>query len=80
MPTFRISGYLFRFYSSDGTEPGHAHALRDSNEAKVWLCPRRLQHNRGYTQRELREVLRLVSENATRFLEAWDGYFADLES
>lgn len=80
LPTFRISGYVFRFYSSDRFEPPHVHVLRDSNEAKFWLSPIALQHNHGYTQGELREVVGLVAENAKRFLEAWDGYFADFQS
>jgi hypothetical protein len=46
MPTFRIGEYLFRFYSSDGVGPPHIHILRDSCEAKVWLNPVALQHNR----------------------------------
>jgi hypothetical protein len=49
-------------------------------EAKIWLSPFALQHNHGYTQRELREVLRLAAANAASFLEAWDDYFANLNS
>jgi hypothetical protein len=79
MPTFRIGGYMFRFYSSDGVEPPHVHILRDSCEAKVWLNPVALQHNRGYTSRELGEVLRLCAANAATFLEAWNGYFGKFE-
>ncbi|MBZ0109031.1 MAG: DUF4160 domain-containing protein [Candidatus Scalindua rubra] len=37
MPTIEISGYKFRFYSSDLTEPPHMHVIRDGNEAKDWL-------------------------------------------
>lgn len=54
--------------------------LRDNAEAKVWLKPVALQHNHGYTERQMREVLRLVGENSATFLEAWDGYFAQLDS
>ena len=79
MPSFRIAGYVFRFYSSDGVEPPHIHVLKDGSEAKVWMAPLALQHNHGYTQRELAEILRLCAENAPRFLEAWNGYFADFE-
>lgn len=80
MPTFRYEGYAFRFYSSDGLEPPHIHVLKDSSEAKVWLSPIVLQHNHGYTQSQIREVLRLCSEHRDEFLEAWRGYFAGFES
>jgi hypothetical protein len=77
MPTLRFGSYTFRFYSSDGVEPPHIHVLRDNNEAKVWLQPIAVSHNRGYTQREVGEILRLVAEHLDRLLEAWDGYFSD---
>ena len=80
MPTVTIEGYSFRFYSSDRFEPPHVHALHNGHEAKVWLSPIALQHNHGYTQRELREILRLVAANAGRLLEAWHGYFAEFDS
>lgn len=78
MPTIVIDGFSFRFYSSDRFEPPHVHVLRDGKEAKVWTSPIALQHNYGYTQRELREILRLVGAHAERLLEAWNGYFTDL--
>lgn len=35
MPTFRIAGYTFRFYSSDNVEPPHVHVFKDGCEAKA---------------------------------------------
>lgn len=76
MPTIIILGYKFRFYSSDGVEPPHVHVLRDDKEAKVWIDPIALQHNRGYNQHELREILRLCAQNQRRLVEAWNVYFS----
>ncbi len=75
MPTVVIEGYKFRFYSSDGLEPPHVHVLRDDNEAKIWLLPVALQHNHGYSVRELDRILRLTRQNQARLLEVWNAYF-----
>ncbi len=79
MPTFRYEGYAFRFYSSDGVEPAHIHVLRGASEAKIWLSPMALQHTHGYTQSQIREVLKICAEHREEFLEAWHEYFARLE-
>jgi hypothetical protein len=60
MPTTFIDGYKFRFYSSDIYEPPHVHVLRGDNEAKIWLQPVALEHNRGYKQAELNRILKLT--------------------
>lgn len=78
MPTIRLGEYIFRFYSSVRLEPPHVHALRNGVEAKVWLEPVALQHNHGYTQSELAEILRPVAANVDVLREAWNSYFADL--
>ncbi len=75
MPTSVISGYKFRFYSSDFGEPPHVHVLRDDNEAKVWLNVVALEHSRGYNRVETDRILRLTEEHRDRLLEAWHGYF-----
>jgi hypothetical protein len=75
VPTVVIEGYKFRFYSSDGLEPPHVHVLRDDNEAKIWLLPVALQHNHGYSVRELDRILRLTRQNQARLLEVWNAYF-----
>ena len=79
MPTIPLGdGYVARFYSSDRFEPPHVHVLKAGCEAKVWLQPMALQHNHGYTQRELREILRLVGAGVDLLMERWNEYFSDL--
>ena len=75
MPTIRIAGYKFRFYSSDINEPPHMHVLRGGKEAKIWLDPVELEYNHGYNQAELNRVVRLIRQNRVRLLEAWHAHF-----
>lgn len=75
MPTIRIAGYKFRFYSSDVYEPPHVHVIRADRVAKVWLDPVELQSNYGYNRAELNRVLKLTRQNRKRLLMAWHEYF-----
>ncbi len=76
MPTvLQIGPYRFFFYSSDGGEPAHIHVERDDALAKYWLDPVRLATSRGFRSTELRDIERLVGENAATLLEAWHEYF-----
>jgi hypothetical protein len=76
MPTvLRVGSYRLFFYSSDRAEPPHVHVERDDNVAKFWIDPVRLVRSGGFSRAELREIERIVAENAERLLEAWHGFF-----
>ena len=76
MPTILRSGpYRFFFYASDGVEPRHVHAERESNRAKFWLSPVRLQESGGFSRAEIRRLTGMVEANRTQFLQAWDEFF-----
>ena len=78
MPTVLRSGpYRFFFYSGDKDEPPHVHVERDTQIAKFWLAPVRLQDSGGFKRMELRRVERLVEENVEDFLRAWNEFFSD---
>jgi len=76
MPTIRIAGYKFRFYSSDIFEPPHVHVIKGNKVAKIWLQPVSIQSNRGYRVVELNRILRLTHKHQTQLLEAWNDYFS----
>jgi hypothetical protein len=78
MPTVKIIGpYRFFFYSGDRDEPPHIHVERDNHIAKFWLQPVRLDHSGWFKRKELNRIQRLVEENQTQFLEAWDEHFSE---
>lgn len=77
MPTVLRSGpYRMYFYSHEPDEPPHVHIDRDSQTAKFWLAPVGLALNLGFAARELAKLERLVSENQSTLIEAWDEYFS----
>jgi len=51
------------------------HVERDESSAKFWLEPVRLDKNRGFGQKEIKEIERLIVENVVFLLRAWDEYF-----
>lgn len=75
MPSKKIDGYLFQFYSSDEGEPPHIHVKRGGNVAKIWLESLHVQYNRKYNQPELNKILRITSEHLTELLEMWHEHF-----
>lgn len=80
MPTIlRIGPYRFFFYSNENSEPAHIHVQREHALAKFWLTPVALASSAGFPAQELTKLSRLVRENATKFLEAWNEYFGTQE-
>ncbi|NJN99284.1 MAG: DUF4160 domain-containing protein [Anaerolineales bacterium] len=76
MPSRKIDGYLFQFYSSDENEPPHVHVKRSGNVTKIWLEMVEVQYNRGYNESELNKILRLTLEHRVELLEMWNDHFS----
>lgn len=80
MPTlFRLNGYRFFFYSNEGDprEPVHVHVMRDGGEAKFWLHPVAVARSSGFDAQTLRDLARIVSDNAARITEGWHDHFGN---
>jgi hypothetical protein len=78
MPTVLREGpYRFYFYSHEPNEPPHIHIDRDNLTAKFWLEPILLANNIGFSDREVRKITAIVTENKTLFWESWHEYFSN---
>ena len=76
MPTILVVGsYRFFFYSSDADEPVHVHVQSGDCSAKFWVNPARLQSSKGFNQRQLGELLKIVEKHSTLFERKWHEYF-----
>lgn len=76
MPTLLVwRGYKFRFYALDMDEPPHVHIVKNGKSAKVWLRSLDLANNKGYNDRELKELLALIRQNQSVWIEAWNEFF-----
>ena len=76
MPTILREGpYRFFLYASDREEPRHVHVERDNRVAKFWLDPVRLQRSGGLRRSEIGQITRMIEENQTLLMEAWNEYF-----
>jgi len=77
MPTaLRVGPYRFFFYAGDRDEPQHVHVERNDKIAKFWLDPVRLQSSGGLSRAELGRIQKIIQENHTKLVEAWNGYFS----
>jgi hypothetical protein len=76
LPTVLIVGsYRFFFYSSDVDEPVHIHVQSGDASAKFWVRPARLQSSKGFNQRQLSEIIKIVEKRASYFERKWNEYF-----
>jgi len=76
VPTIlNIEGYRFYFYSNEGREPAHIHVQKERAIAKFWLKPVFLASSVRFSPKEIRDIQRLVENNHSQFIEAWNEYF-----
>lgn len=75
----RYKGFRFFFYSNEGSpkEPIHIHVRSADGEAKFWLRPEvRVTTSLGFDAKTLRELGRVVEDNAALIEGAWNEHFA----
>jgi len=58
-------------------EPPHIHVERESNRAKFWLQPVRLQDSGGFNRLEIRRLHGIITDNVEFLMGSWDEFFAD---
>ena len=77
MPTLLIkSGFRFHFFSGDWNEPPHVHIDGKGTQAKVWLRDLEIAKRGGFSEPDIRRMMRIVEEHQGQFLEAWHDFFA----
>jgi Domain of unknown function (DUF4160) len=61
----------------DKDEPIHIHVERNYKIAKFWLDPVRLQSSGGFSRTEITKIHKIIDQNRSRLMEAWNEYFSD---
>ena len=75
MPTvLRIGSFRFHFYSDELNEPAHIHVATSDGECKFWLDPIILARSLGLKPHTVREIEKLVFENADFLKEKYYEY------
>lgn len=75
---FCWKGYRFHFFSNEGypLEPVHIHVRHGPNRAKFWIEPIiRLEHNYGFSSKELNEIRKVIEDKSQLIREKWDEHF-----
>jgi hypothetical protein len=76
MPTLAIiEDFRFFLWSLDLGEPPHVHVEGQGGKAKFWLIPVKLASAKGFNNRELNKLQKLVESHAAQWLEAWHAHF-----
>jgi len=53
--------------------PAHVHVRRAGNEARINLDPIEVMNNYGFSNREIKQILRIIEDNQTLLLTEWDN-------
>ena len=76
MPTIlRESGFRFFFYSNENNEPAHIHIEKGDATAKIWLQPIEVENNYGFSNREMNQIVKIITENQLNFIQFGHDYF-----
>lgn len=76
MPTvFKQEGYRFYFYSNEHL-PEHIHVENGDGYARVILETLEVTDSYKFNSKELKKIVKLVSENRTKIEGAWHEYFS----
>ena len=72
MPTvLRARGYQVKIIPGDH-DPPHVPVFRAGNTVRIELGSLRISGRRGLSDQDTAEAVRLVAEQGTRLLEAWE--------
>ena len=74
-PTFKSEkGYKFSIFSNEEKRM-HVHVFKDNNNAKIWIEPIvELAENRGFSEKELNRIMKIVKENEDDFKTKYQAY------
>jgi hypothetical protein len=80
MPTvLYVQGWRLFFYSNEGNEPMHIHAIKADAECKYWVLPdafdiaEAFQYNCTPAMR--REIRQIIFEHFGQIIDAWREHF-----
>jgi len=75
MPTiFKIDGYRFFFFSDEHT-PEHIHIEKADAYARIEIENLKVTDSYNLNSKELKKLLKLVTENKNKLQGAWNEYF-----
>ena len=72
---FRKLGFVFFFYSNEGSEPKHVHVRKAGGFAKFWIEPVELEFSQGLKVPEIAKAESLINENLELINKKWDEVF-----
>ncbi|MBZ0318995.1 MAG: DUF4160 domain-containing protein [Anaerolineae bacterium] len=82
MPTvLRLKGYRFMIYTNEpANERPHVHIIKDDRDAKIWVDePEFVKGADLFKAKEVREIMEMVKEYQSFFLEKWEEIHGDKE-
>jgi hypothetical protein len=68
---FRELGFVFFFYTNEGSEPMHVHVRKAGGFAKYWMEPVELDFSQGMKINDLRTAEQLIIDHTDLIKTKW---------
>lgn len=69
---FRKLGFVFFFFSNEGSEPMHIHVRKAGGFAKFWIEPIELDYSQGLKVQDIKLAQDLIEENCELIITKWN--------
>jgi hypothetical protein len=69
---FRKLGFVFFFYSNEGSEPMHIHVRKAGGFAKFWIEPIELDYSQGLKVQDIKVAQDLIEDNYELIKTKWN--------
>ena len=84
MPTiFQQKGWRVFFYSNEGNEHMHIHAIKGETEVKYWISQKlnMISYANSFNLKPIqqREIEEILIEQLPRIIKTWNIYFNDYQ-
>lgn len=80
---FRLKGWRIFFYSIEGKEQMHIHAIKGETEVKYWISQKlnMISYANSFNLKPIqqREIEELLIEQLPRIIKTWNIYFNDYQ-
>ncbi len=72
---FREEGFVYFFFSNEGSEPMHIHVRKAGGYAKFWLMPVELDSSKGLKSSDLMKAENMINNHLDQIKEKWYNVF-----
>lgn len=75
MPLILLINHIRFYFFSNEHEPIHIHVTHAGRSCRVEIGTHKVTQIKGFNEREINKVIKLVKEHEDIFIQKWEEYF-----